>query len=541
MATPVITNIDNKKHTYTADGVNYGLNTNTNRFEATQNVSQPAQVEQPAFDPAQTENTPGLNTYKGTATQTDTTPVIQNPTLPVGETISNAYGEYLSDPNAYMAKGGESEQDFKNKTLANLQAEIDLTNTYYANKLNQARMAGQGRLGSSTAIQARRGLLGSDFGEAITRGTENVNQEIYNEIEAEKASKLMAIRTGAEALAKKNFDEAKKAKEEGFKNYIEYLKGGEEKKKTNAKELAALLVAQGVDPGTYADLETEAKKLGTTGEAVKNAYMLSRYETTKEEKKRQQELTDKIAAKGIETISEGQAGYRLNPKTGQYELVASRAKTYAPSRTSSGVGIDSNGNEIQISEQAQNIVDLINKNGGGIAQVNDFIKGSSREAQALRNEVYAGIKAQGGRTTGDTSAIMNNLNLVNKILENPGVISGPVQTGSIPFTAGATIRNQYNQLKGILALDNRQKLKGSGAISDFESRTLERAASSLGRNQSEAEFTKNLKDVRGVFQTAAGMKANVKVTTPNGQVDIGELSRDEINSAIEQGYTVEYQ
>ena len=48
----------------------------------------------------------------------------------------------------------------------------------------------------------------------------------------------------------------------------------------------------------------------------------------------------------------------------------------------------------------------------------------------------------------------------------------------------------------MLALQNRQQLKGSGAISDFEAKVLERAASSLGRNLSDTDFRATLTQLR---------------------------------------------
>lgn len=87
--------------------------------------------------------------------------------------------------------------------------------------------------------------------------------------------------------------------------------------------------------------------------------------------------------------------------------------------------------------------------------------------------------------------------------------------------------NQYDQLKGILSLENREKLKGSGAISDYESRLLADAASALGRNLSNKDFRTQLQKVRDVFagkysQTNAlsGQQApagGTKVVAPDGQ------------------------
>jgi len=107
------------------------------------------------------------------------------------------------------------------------------------------------------------------------------------------------------------------------------------------------------------------------------------------------------------------------------------------------------------------------------------------------------------------SQILSNVSLVKEILKNPGSISGLFQSGSIPFTAGSTTKNQYNQLKGLLSLDKRQLLKGSGAISDFEFKVLNEASTDLGRNQTEADFKKSLLKIKGAFETAAGLEAKV--------------------------------
>lgn len=90
------------------------------------------------------------------------------------------------------------------------------------------------------------------------------------------------------------------------------------------------------------------------------------------------------------------------------------------------------------------------------------------------------------------------LDVANQLLgENTKPITGVLQLESlVPGTHAKRTEAVYNQLKGLLSLDNRSKLKGSGAISDFEARTLERAASSLDRNMSDDDFRKTLKELR---------------------------------------------
>lgn len=144
-----------------------------------------------------------------------------------------------------------------------------------------------------------------------------------------------------------------------------------------------------------------------------------------------------------------------------------------------------------------------------------------------------------------TSSALDNYSLVNELLKNPALsqISGlqNVFTVFTPGTQAQTAKNIYSQVKSILSLENRKQLKGSGAISDFEAQTLEKASSSLGRNLSDAEFQKQLKKIRGAFATSAGLEADVKVTAPNGEVISSKASRAEIDQLISEGNTVEYQ
>lgn len=160
---------------------------------------------------------------------------------------------------------------------------------------------------------------------------------------------------------------------------------------------------------------------------------------------------------------------------------------------------------------------------------------------ALRREELA---SKNTPTAASQTDSLNNYSLVNEILSgNTNAITGvPGISAFIPGSATQKTKNQYNQLISILSLENRSKLKGSGAISDFEARTLEKSASSLGTNLKNEDFRSELRKVKAAFATAAGLDAQVKITNPsNGQSKIGTLTRDGINSALSQGFVVEYQ
>ena len=145
------------------------------------------------------------------------------------------------------------------------------------------------------------------------------------------------------------------------------------------------------------------------------------------------------------------------------------------------------------------------------------------------------------------SEVLDNYSLATAILNDPNLsvatgLSSILAPGN--YLPGASVqytKNQIKQLKALLALDNRQKLKGSGAVSDYESRILNQSASSLGTNLSDKDFVRELKKVRGVFATAAGLQTTVQITDPRtGKSKTGVLDRAGVESAIASGFSVEY-
>lgn len=159
---------------------------------------------------------------------------------------------------------------------------------------------------------------------------------------------------------------------------------------------------------------------------------------------------------------------------------------------------------------------------------------------AQRAKVAAAMTTLGQEVSPEQRTIMmNNVQIVDKILEDSDAISGLIQTGLIPFTDGRQTAKYYSQLKGLLSLEKRQMLKGQGAISDFEFKVLSDAASSITRWSSEDDFKQALIDIRGTFTNAAGHATQVKVSKGSNS-KTGELTRDEIADAIKQGYTVVY-
>ncbi len=208
-----------------------------------------------------------------------------------------------------------------------------------------------------------------------------------------------------------------------------------------------------------------------------------------------------LKAKEGFSLGKDQTRYEYNSNTGQYEKIGGGTTT-----TQSGVytpGIDTT---------ADAWVKYV-QNGGKITDVPD----------EYQNAVAQGTTTQ-AKPQSEISKTVSSV--IDELLLNPGLsrISGPVdQLLGGAFGDAALAKNKYNQLKGLLSLDNIKYLKGTGAISDAEQRLLANAASAIGRNLSDADFRKEL----------------VKLKEGLNAVQDNVLADDEIEYLKSKGYTDE--
>jgi hypothetical protein len=158
------------------------------------------------------------------------------------------------------------------------------------------------------------------------------------------------------------------------------------------------------------------------------------------------------------------------------------------------------------------------------------MKNGTYKASDIQEE-YKGLVAQGVAATRPAVSKSSNdaISVINEIANSDilGQVSGlPNVSTFLPGTKAQTVLNLTKQLKGLLSLENRTQLKGTGAISDFEFRVLGDAASALGigdggrTNLSEEEFRSQLNKLK--------LKLQVGETS---------LTDDELLYLQDQGYT----
>lgn len=94
------------------------------------------------------------------------------------------------------------------------------------------------------------------------------------------------------------------------------------------------------------------------------------------------------------------------------------------------------------------------------------------------------------------------INLLDDIMGRDfGAITGPTPLAKNWFKPGenAYTKNLVDQLRSRLSVDAREKMKGTGQISDYESKMLEKSVSALNTNLTNEDFEKELRKIRGIL------------------------------------------
>lgn len=147
----------------------------------------------------------------------------------------------------------------------------------------------------------------------------------------------------------------------------------------------------------------------------------------------------------------------------------------------------------------------LEKNSDGLSQT--FLTTGQPENQAdyefyLQNPDKVS-KFQGMIGGGNNADRSNLTGLISELLNSDlNGISGYGRynpLNALPGAGAQLTKNKFNQLQSLLSLDNRSKLKGSGAISDFEAKMLANAASSLGTNLSPEQLRQQLLQLQKGF------------------------------------------
>lgn len=266
------------------------------------------------IDPAQFDN-PTPNQPTPPAPETPNTPANAYAGVLGSETPEEkAAREFRESQGAqYQTEANQvvNEEAIRLATEQRFQAEIDALNRVYAEKKNQERLRGQGRLGTDTAIQSRRGLIGSTFGEAQTGKVEAANVQAEEAIQDELSFELSQVRAKIRKEASDEVLAKRKAKAEGADSYMTYLTEQAERSRTKVVSAAQRLLAVASKTGTdinwgSTEIADIAKSLKISVEELKNKY---------EDEKATKKATDDAAKLArYKTLGKGES--LIDPATG---------------------------------------------------------------------------------------------------------------------------------------------------------------------------------------------------------------------------------
>jgi hypothetical protein len=230
---------------------------------------------------------------------------------------SSIKNEYIKS----VSETGDPDRSRRN-IEAMMEREIKATNDIYADLMRKAQINNQAQLGSNRASQSRGGLIGSDFGQAQSSNVRAQGQDVLNALGHEQSAVIARIiNEGSDRMAEER-RLMREAKESSLSEYVTQMGEQQTRNTARAGSLVNSLIAQGIDP-----TELEEEELAQLAEAygVSQLDIMSKYQEN-------YEAPEAEKAKETEyfNLSEGGSRYRINPETGEAEVIASRPKTYAP-------------------------------------------------------------------------------------------------------------------------------------------------------------------------------------------------------------------
>ena len=478
-------------------------------------------------------NLGGTNAGPSTPTPQPTTPTKPTPAPTIAEKASLIPDGTKQDPaiEAYYREQKQAmenpidEKAMRDEIRKRYNDQFESLRLAAAQKIAGERKLGEGRLGSARALQARSGTLGSNFAGAENDQVNRDTEDIVNSVNSETEAKIAFLMGESEKDYSAQIAAAREAKKRGADEYIKYLDTRDSQRTEKANNLAKLFAAQGIDPSTLSP--ADVKKLEDT-----YGVDLGSFKTMIIEEK------NKINKDAFFELGDGQSRWVYDPITGQAKQIAENSKNFAPNKYSSGggggsssgggsrtgsssagYGRNAQGNTIKISPTAQIYVDAVN-NGQNL---DDILKGTSREVQALRGEVIAGLNMQGGQSEKSISLLSEGKSIVDDLINTKGYQAlGGYSTklgGQFGYAYGDASA-KASQLSAILARDNLGLLKG--AMSDKDLAFIQSMSSGFKGEgvQSEQYIKSRLEQIQTKLSDKINKSGFQKETTTVAQPEV---------------------
>ena len=198
-------------------------------------------------------------------------------TDPINSLVEKKLSEYLKNSNGPINENA-IRKDFRDR----IQAQIDSINNAYATMKAKAELNTTKNQGVAKAVNAKSGLLGSDFATADIMNIDQAGVDQQNALDAERAGKINAILTEADNNATSYIESERRRIEEASQEAMNNMLTRETRTAGNASKLAVYLASKGVTgiaDISPDDLKTIQQNYGVDAITLNNA--IQDYKTNK--------------------------------------------------------------------------------------------------------------------------------------------------------------------------------------------------------------------------------------------------------------------
>lgn len=214
-----------------------------------------------------------------------------SPYSPLEDTIREGQKDELT---AFAKQGGkltdEEKEAMFQEERRRIREQVNALQSASAQERAEQRKLTEGRLGSTTAAQARRGLIGSSFGQAQEANVNQAGKELEDLISTKYAIKISDLEGDAKESAIKNIEKRTKELSEKTDKYIASLNEVQATRNNQLKQFLAGQLQNGQDINLYSD-EQLAQAYGITAAEAK---LMKATAGAEAELGKQQALADRI-------------------------------------------------------------------------------------------------------------------------------------------------------------------------------------------------------------------------------------------------------
>lgn len=164
-------------------------------------------------------------------------------TDPINSLAEKQLQDYLSQ---LKDSSNIDENTIRSQFKQRIQDQIDAINNAYATLEAKSSTNTTKNLGVAKAINARSGLLGSDFSSADETNINKAGQDEYNSLEAERAGKVSALLNSADDQATKYIADKRTMAENATNSIMQNILTRETRTAGTASKLAVYLASKGV-------------------------------------------------------------------------------------------------------------------------------------------------------------------------------------------------------------------------------------------------------------------------------------------------------